>query len=117
MTHFTAKRTNPNVPAWDLFEVSPNPSAPLYLVGYMTHFPGEGPVATVRLVRGDEGVTVKAPTLHKTLWLARAAYEDLKYDREQNEEFIEDEDGELARMRYEENKSDEWASREYDGSY
>ena len=40
-----------------------------------------------------------------------------EYIEEPDEEFIEDEDGELARMRYEENKADEWASREYDGSY
>tara|TARA_R110000822_G_scaffold7577_2_gene31090 strand:- start:115 stop:450 length:336 start_codon:yes stop_codon:yes gene_type:complete len=101
---YIAKRSAPGVPTWDLeFDGA--------TIGFMTSFPGEGPMATVRLYHGQDGTTVSAATLHKCLWLARAAYEDLRYDEEANEEYIEDEDGNLARMKYEENLNEVWASR------
>ena len=103
---YTATRIQEGVPAWDLKDARSD-----FVIGYMTDFPGEGPVATVRLSKGDDGTTVKATTLHTCLFLAREAYEGLYDAYELSHDYIEDEDGEMARMRYEENKANDWASR------
>ena len=106
MKNFVAKRSAPNTPTWDLYYDDT-------LVGFMSSFPGEGPMATVRLYQGSvDATSVEATTLHKCLWLARAAYEDLRYENEAQEEHIEDEDGEIAAMRHAENKAEEWAMRD-----
>tara|TARA_R110000765_G_scaffold155731_1_gene258608 strand:- start:417 stop:788 length:372 start_codon:yes stop_codon:yes gene_type:complete len=104
----TATRTDANVPIWDLKDLRTGCS-----IGLMTNFPGEGPTSTVRLSRGDEGVTVKASALHICLFLARENYEKLYDDLEfAHDEIIEDEDGCLAHAKQAENEAQAWADRE-----
>ncbi len=106
MKNFVAKRSAPNTPTWDLYYDDT-------LAGFMSSFPGEGPMATVRLYQGSvDATSVEATTLHKCLWLARAAYEDLRYENEAQEEYIEDEDGELAAMRHAENEAEYYSMRD-----
>ena len=110
---YTATCTNEGVPAWDIRD-----SLSDFVIGFMTDFPGEGPMATVRLSQGEEGVTVKAKSRHACLLLAGETYAELRYVNEAQErnadhqEYIEDEDGELAYMRHVERKSEEWAMRD-----
>lgn len=98
-----AKQVQDGVPIYDLLDAGLE-------VGSMTSFPGEGPTATVRTCNGPQ--TVSAITLHECLVAANGIFRDAKEFEQQVDEYIEDEDGELARMRYEENKAQEWADQD-----
>ena len=94
---FLAKRVKAFVPIWDL-------NADGVFIGTMTNFSGEGPTATVRL--GKSQMTVGGDDIRSCLFYAKEAY--LLLDHHANgydlEEYIEDEDGEIARMRWEETR-------------
>tara|TARA_R110000803_G_scaffold85084_1_gene151366 strand:+ start:118 stop:489 length:372 start_codon:yes stop_codon:yes gene_type:complete len=98
-TKLFAKQATKEVPVWDLYERSTVSDGLPYLIGHLTSFPGEGPMATVRLQKGDSNsLTVKAGSLHTCLYLAREAYVQLVVDRDywESQEHIEDEDGSRA---------------------
>lgn len=100
MTNFVAKQVQKRVPIYDLFADGAD-------IGSLTIFPGEGPMATVKF--DGASATFSATTIHEVLVAAKEGYFDLI--RYADDDHIEDEDGEMARMRYEENKADDWASR------
>ena len=104
---YTAIRSAEGVPTWDLKD-----SRSDYVIGFMTNFPGEGPIATVRLHHGDDGVTVSGKTLHSCLYQAREAYEALYDEYECGEEHIEDEDGEIAYIKMLERRGEEFSGRD-----
>lgn len=99
---FIAKQVQKNVPIYDLLKDGVD-------IGCLTIFEGEGPIATVRYE--DAHTTVlNNSTIHATLLAAKEAYFDLV---DAAHEHIEDEDGELARMKYEEQKAEEAYHRHY----
>ena len=93
---YTATRSAAGVPTWDLKDNRSD-----YVIGFMTNFPGEGPMATVRLHHGDDGVTVSGKTLHSCLYQAREAYEALY-----------DEDGQMAYIKMLERQGEEFSGRD-----
>ena len=99
------RQVAPLVPIWDLlneFGVD---------VGLVTNFPGEGLVFTVK--HGNDKTTdYTCANMHEVILKATAARDDLAAYADMPEEHIEDEDGEIARMRYEENRAAEYAMRE-----
>ena len=104
MTNFVAKQIQKGVPIWDLLADGAD-------IGSLTSFPGEGPMATVKF--HGRKATYSAGSIHAVLGAAKEGYFDL-IEEVCNDEFIEDEDGEMARWRHEENLADDWASREDD---
>lgn len=92
---FLAKRVRAFVPVWDL-------TVDGAFIGTMTCFPGEGPMATVRL--GNSKMTVGGDDIRSCLFYAKEAYLLLDHHAKgyDQEDYIEDEDGEIARMRWEE---------------
>jgi len=110
MTQFIAKRTAKDVPIWDLLDGDKD-------IGVLTVFPGEGPMATVHDEATGRKTTIhNAASIHEALVRAKEAYLDffnpifLAWEAEQMEKYqdedqIEDEDGEIARMRHLENKA------------
>lgn len=110
MTKFIAIRTAPKVDIWDLFADGED-------IGCLTVFEGEGPMATVK--NGSQATTVmNRVTVHETLVAAKEAYLELidpvaqaeiaaiceaMHDRN-DEDYIEDEDGDLAFQRMMENR-------------
>ena len=91
---FLAKRVQAFVPIWNL-------TVDGVFIGSMTDFAAEGPTATVTL--GAEKITVCGGNLRVCLACAKEAYLLLQYHASgYEEEYIEDEDGEIARMRWEE---------------
>ena len=105
MNRFTAKRDTKGVPMWTLFDAHGHD------IGMMTDLPMEAsPMATVRYC--GEATTVARRTIPLTLAAARAAYEEAEAAHTaalDAEDHIEDEDGEIARMRLAENAADMWA--------
>lgn len=78
-------------------------------VGTLTAFPGEGPMATVRGYGGKE--TVAAATLHACLTAAQEAFDGLQA-RQWGEEHIHDEDGSIARMKWDEDQAERFAEHD-----
>lgn len=92
-----AKQTTPNVPVFDI-------TAEGESVGTITNLPNEGVAWTINVL---DVVTTSydATTIHGALAAARAAYLEIMAGThwvqtmdEQDEDFIEDEDGEMAYM-------------------
>jgi len=98
--NYKAKRVAAGVPIWDLIEVvTYEGKAKEKEVGSLTNFPNEGPVATVRFDGADS--TVSGATVAECLAEAKDAIASLEaYAAEQ---WIEDEDGQIALMRMLEN--------------
>jgi hypothetical protein len=95
------------VPVWNLIADGVD-------VGLATNFPGEGWVYTVK--HGDSKTTdYSCARLHEVLIKAQEDYARLigAAEQEMPDEFIEDEDGEIARQRWEEDRADAFAEREY----
>jgi len=105
MTKFIAKRVAPGVDIWDLLADGKD-------IGCLTRFPGEGPMATVK---GDglETTIWNSATIHECLVRAKAAYLDLidpavqaemeaacdAAELRNDEDYVEDEDGDIAFQR------------------
>ena len=83
-------------------------------VGCLTAFPGEGPMATVRGYNGK--ATVAGATLHACLMAAQEAFDGLQA-QQWEEDFIPDEDGTIARMKWEEDRAERGAERELPDYY
>ena len=100
------KQVAPLVPIWDLLNDFGMD------VGLVTNFPGEGLVFTVK--HGDAKTTdYTCANMHEVILKASEAHLRLIIESDMpDEEHIEDEDGEIARMRYEENRAAEYAMRE-----
>jgi hypothetical protein len=81
---FDIKQVQEDVPVWDFIDAG-------FWIGCMTNFPGEGPVATIRV--GGVKVTVAGATIHEVLRVTRENFEELDGA---NEGFIPDEDGSEA---------------------
>ena len=97
---YKAKRVAVGVPIWDLIEVvTYEDKVKEKEVGSLTDFPNEGPVATVRFDGADR--TVSGATVAECLAEAKDAIASL--EAYAAEEWIEDEDGQIALMRMLEN--------------
>jgi hypothetical protein len=101
---FIAKQVQKDIPIYDLLKDGNE-------IGTLTIFPGEGPMATVHH-QGDQA-TVSGSTIHQCLMNAKEEYLAIVNGERQIEEHIEDEDGELARMRHEENIAEQHYHRHY----
>jgi len=97
---YKAKRVAAGVPIWDLIEVvTYEGKVKEKEVGSLTDFPNEGPMATVRFDGAER--TVSGATVAECLSEARDAIASL--EAYAAEEWIEDEDGQVALMRMLEN--------------
>ncbi|UVD36653.1 hypothetical protein RCXUPER_235 [Rhodobacter phage RcXuper] len=98
---FYAEQVKEFVPVWNLIAYGED-------VGLITNFPGEGWVYTVK--HGEAKTTCYACVrLHEAVERAKADYAELIAQADQewpDEEPIDDEDGEIARMRWEENRAE-----------
>ena len=103
---FAAKQVAAFTPIWDLLADGVD-------VGLLTNFPGEGVVFTVK--HGDAKTTdYSCANMHEAIAKAKETYAELVADTERDAEgYIDDEDGEIARMRWEEAQADAFAEREY----
>lgn len=101
---FYAEQVKEFVPVWNLIADGVD-------VGLVTNFPGEGWVYTVK--HGDAKTTdYSCARLHEVLVKAQEDYALLIADADA-EGHIDDEDGEIARMRWEENRAEEAFHRHY----
>jgi len=112
--NFTIRQVAEFVPIWDLLENGND-------IGLLTNFPGEGIVFTVK--HDDATVTdYSAATLHEAILKAKEAFAQLVAGTHESqayadydEDFIPDEDGTIARMRFEENQAERFEEcRPYD---
>lgn len=102
----TAEQVQRNVPIFNILAEGED-------VGTITNFPGEGVVYTLRVL-DVQTTNYTCKTIHGALEHAREAYLQIlagKHDAQQyvEEDYIEDEDGELARMRHAEDEAERWA--------
>jgi hypothetical protein len=96
----TAKQVAEFVPIWDLLADGVD-------VGLLTNFPGEGIVFTVKH-DGAKVTHYAAATLHEAIDLATRTHAELVAGTHfpPDEDFIEDEDNEIARMKWEEDRAE-----------
>lgn len=101
-----AKQTNAGIPIFAITAEGED-------VGTITNMPGEGVAFTVRVL--DVTTTsYEATTIHGALEMARRAYlailEGAHDVQQEQEEYIEDEDGEMAYMRMMEDRAERGAN-------
>ncbi|AWY09124.1 hypothetical protein vBRpoSV10_2 [Ruegeria phage vB_RpoS-V10] len=106
--NFTIRQVAEFVPIWDLLANGND-------IGLLTNFPGEGIVFTVK--HDDATVTdYSAATLHEAILKAKETFAQLVAGTHESqayidEDFIEDEEGEIARMRWEENQAERFTEQ------
>jgi hypothetical protein len=114
LSSFVAKRDTKGVPIWTLHEISENGNDTV--IGTMTIFEGEGPMATVHYSDGDMGfpakgdrdkATVSGKDAKDCLGNAKESYFEL-IENYWSDMYVPDEDGEIAREKMESEKYQLW---------
>ena len=109
MTELTARRVAPGIPAWDIYADGAK------LTSLLSNLPMEKAWCLTVRYRGAE-LDFRASTREAVLLALRCAVDALDVKalervQEQEEDFIPDEDGEIARMRHDELKAMDFAMR------
>jgi hypothetical protein len=104
-TNLIARRVAPGVPVWNLIARETE-------IGILSNLPREKAACITARYQGQR-LDFRASSTKAVLAALRCAIDALDYiaAEEAAHEDIEDEDGEIARIRHEENLNDAWAQR------